>query len=280
MYVDKSNGNEQQKSRKPVTVPQLMEMKRRGERITMLTAYDASLAHHMEAAGVDLILVGDSLGMVIQGHQSTLPVTEDDILYHCKAVARSLSSILLIADMPFRSSLDVDEAVRAAARFLSEGSAAMVKIEGASPLTLEIIRALTSRSIPVCAHLGLTPQAVHALGGYRVQGKSADMAEQISRMAQEVEEAGANLLVLECVPDKLAERITKERGIPTIGIGAGVKCDGQVLVIYDVIGITPGKRPKFVKNYLEGRDSARAAIDSYVKEVREGVFPGEEHTFH
>jgi len=257
-----------------------MEMKRKGERITMLTAYDSSLAYQMEQARVDLILVGDSLGMVVQGHTSTLPVTVEDILYHCKAVSRSIKSILLVADMPFRACLSVAEAIAAGSRFLSEGNAAMVKLEGGSALVLEIIRELTLRSIPVCAHLGLTPQSVHALGGYRVQGKSAEMAEQIVEMSRKVEEAGASLLVLECVPESLAERITRERQIPTVGIGAGARCDGQVLVIHDLIGITPGKRPKFVKNYLEGRDSVQAAIQAYVHEVRDGSFPAKEHTFH
>ncbi|KAI6242565.1 3-methyl-2-oxobutanoate hydroxymethyltransferase [Aphelenchoides fujianensis] len=287
MYVDaqKTNG-EATRQRKPVTVPRLVEMKQKGEKITMLTAYDSSFAFQMEEAGVDLILVGDSLGMVIQGkwaskgHSSTLPVTADHIVYHSAAVARSLQNTLLIADLPFRSSLSVDAAVEAAVRFLSEGNAAMVKLEGATPLVLATIRALVERSIPVCAHLGLTPQSVHMLGGYRVQGKSDEMAERILHAAKAVEEAGASLLVLECVPEGLAKRITQSVRIATIGIGAGVGCDGQVLVIHDILGVTPGKRPKFVKNFLEGHDSVRAAIDAFVRDVRSGAFPDHDHTFH
>ncbi|KAI6231162.1 3-ketoacyl-CoA thiolase, mitochondrial [Aphelenchoides besseyi] len=228
MYVD---GKKNEQPRKPVTVPRLLEMKSQKEKITMLTAYDSSFAHHMEEAGVDLILVGDSLGMVIQGHSSTLPVTADDIVYHCSAVSRSLNSTLLIADLPFRSSMSVEAAVNASARFLSEGNAAMVKLEGSTPLVLSTIRALVERSIPVCAHLGLTPQSVHALGGYKVQGKSSDASEQIRQAALAVQEAGASLLVLECVPERLAQQITQSIRIPTIGIGAGVHCDGQVLVV-------------------------------------------------
>ncbi|KAI6242412.1 3-methyl-2-oxobutanoate hydroxymethyltransferase [Aphelenchoides fujianensis] len=279
MYVDaqKTNG-EATRQRKPVTVPRLLEMKQKGEKITMLTAYDSSFAFQMEEAGVDLILVGDSLGMVVQGN--TLPVTADHIVYHSAAVARSLQNTLLIADLPFRSSLSVDAAVEAAGRFLSEGNAAMVKLEGATPLVLATIGALVERSIPVCAHLGLTPQSVHMLGGYRVQGKSDEMAERILQAAKAVEEAGASLLVLECMPEGLAKQITQSVRIATIGIGAGVGCDGQVLVIHDILGVTPGKRPKFVKNFLEGHDSVRAAIDAFVRDVRSGAFPDHDHTFH
>ncbi|KAI6171543.1 3-methyl-2-oxobutanoate hydroxymethyltransferase [Aphelenchoides bicaudatus] len=271
MYVDKPvNGH--QKERKPVTVPRLLEMKQKGEKITMLTSYDASLTYHMERAGVDLILVGDSLGMVVQGHESTLPVTVENIVYHCQAVRRSVQNILLIADLPFQAASTFDDALKASVRFLSEAGAAMIKLEGGSELTLEIIRQLTKRSIPVCAHLGLTPQSVHALGGYKVQGKNVDVAERIIREAHAVQQAGASLLVLECVPEKLAEQITNELKIPTIGIGAGVKCDGQVLVVHDILGITPGRKSKFVKNFLTGRDSIHDAIEAYVQEVHEGTF--------
>ncbi|KAI6180310.1 3-ketoacyl-CoA thiolase, mitochondrial [Aphelenchoides besseyi] len=240
MYVDGKKGEQ---PRKPVTVPRLLEMKNRKEKITMLTAYDSSFAYHMEEAGVDLVLVGDSLGMVIQGRSSTLPVTADDIIYHCSAVSRSLKSTLLIADLPFRSLMSVESAVNASVRFLSEGNAAMVKLEGSAPLVLSTIRALVERSIPVCAHLGLTPQSVHALGGYKVQGKSSDASEQIRQAALAVQEAGASLLVLECVPETLAQQITQSIRIPTIGIGAGVHCDGQVLVVN--LFIVSAKRTAF-----------------------------------
>jgi len=235
----------------------------------------------METAGIDCILVGDSLGNVIQGHATTLPVTEEDILYHCKAVSRSLNSILLIADMPFHSSaLTVEHAVRVATRFMSEGKASMVKIEGASPLTLQIIRALTERNIPVFAHLGLTPQSIHTLGSYKVQGKKNGDAERIERDAAAVEEAGASLLLLECVPTSLAEKITSQLRIPVIGLGAGVKCDGQLLIVYDILTITPGKHPKFVKNFLEGRSTIGEALKAYVTDVRSGEFPTREQTYH
>ncbi|KAH7725972.1 hypothetical protein AAVH_06413 [Aphelenchoides avenae] len=275
-----SNGNGTTPARKPVTVQTLRQMKADGQRIAMLTAYDSSFASLEDACGVDVILVGDSLGNVIQGKKDTLSVTLDDIVYHTKAVSMGLTNTLLVADLPFVSVLSVKSVIQAGGRLLSEAGAAMVKLEGGSPLCLEMIRALTTRSIPVCAHLGLTPQSVHSLGGYRVQGKDVDAAERILEQAQAVEAAGASLLVLECVPESLAERITKSVGIPTIGIGAGSKCDGQVLVIYDLLGITPGKRPKFCKNFLQGRDSVADAIKAYVQEVRDGTFPAKEHTYH
>jgi 3-methyl-2-oxobutanoate hydroxymethyltransferase len=265
-------------ARKPVTVPGLKAMKAEGRKIVMLTAYDASFASQLETAGVDVALVGDSLGMVVQGRSSTLPVTIDDMVYHTAAVARGLSSTLLVADLPFMSDRDVPAAMDAAARLVAEGGAAMVKIEGAGRVC-DVIAALAERNIPVCAHLGLTPQSVNRLGGYKVQGKTEEAAMRLLEDARAVEAAGADLLVLECVPTALAARITSELSIPTIGIGAGVDCDGQVLVVYDLLGLTPGKRPRFSKDFLAGRGSIQAAIAAFAGDVRENRFPGPEHSF-
>lgn len=264
--------------RKPVTVPGLRAMKAEGRKIVMLTAYDASFAAQLETAGVDVALVGDSLGMVVQGHGSTLPVTVDDIVYHTAAVARGLSATLLVADLPFMSDRDVPHALDASTRLLAEGGAAMVKIEGAGP-SCDVIAALSAHDIPVCAHLGLTPQSVHAFGGYRVQGREQAGADKLLADAHAVTDAGAALLVLECVPGALAARITAELPIPTIGIGAGADCDGQVLVVYDMLGITHGKRPRFSKDFLAGRGSVADAIAAYADDVRAGRFPAAEHTY-
>ena len=261
-----------------ITVPRLHEMKSSGDKIVALTAYDASFAAQCDAGGVDVALVGDSLGMVVQGQASTLPVSVDDMVYHTAAVSRGLSNALLVADLPFMSFRDVDAALRSSARLMAQGGAAMVKLEGAD-YVLEIISALARRSIPVCAHLGLTPQSVHKLGGYRVQGKTRAAAESLFADAQAVAQAGADLLVLECVPAALAARITAEVPIPTIGIGAGAECDGQVLVLYDMLGITPGKRPRFSKDFLAGTGSVVEAIRAYAKAVRSGEFPAAEHSF-
>ncbi|SFW32551.1 MULTISPECIES: 3-methyl-2-oxobutanoate hydroxymethyltransferase [Luteibacter] len=274
MYVEKTSAP----ARKPVTVPGLKAMKAEGRKIVMLTAYDASFAAQLDAAGVDVALVGDSLGMVVQGRSSTLPVTVDAMVYHTAAVARGLSSALLVADLPFMSDRDVPTAMDAATRLVAEGGAAMVKIEGAGRIC-EVIAALAERDIPVCAHLGLTPQSVNKFGGYKVQGKTEQAAAALLADAKAVEAAGADLLVLECVPAALAARITAELSIPTIGIGAGVDCDGQVLVVYDLLGLTPGKRPRFSKDFLAGRDSIQGAIGAYVADVREKRFPSVEHSF-
>src|SRR5699024_9781330 len=224
-------------------------MKAEGRRIVMLTAYDASLAAQLEMAGVDVALVGDSLGNVVQGQTSTLPVTLDQVVYHCQAVARGLVTTLLVADLPFMSDRDVPHALDAAARLMAEGGASMVKVEGAGHV-LEVIAALVEHNMPVCAHLGLTPQSVHRLGGFRVQGRGEQAAVRLVGDAHAVAEAGASMLVLECVPAALSARITAELAIPVIGIGAGADCDGQVLVVYDMLGITPGKPPSFSKNFL------------------------------
>ncbi|MBX3696694.1 MAG: 3-methyl-2-oxobutanoate hydroxymethyltransferase [Dokdonella sp.] len=264
--------------RAPLTVPALQQRKSGGDKIVALTCYDASFAAHLDAAGVDVVLVGDSLGMVVQGLASTLPVSVDDMVYHTAAVARGMRAPLLVADMPFMSYRDVATAMTTATRLLAEGGAAMVKLEGGA-WTLEVIEALVVRDIPVCAHLGLTPQSVHRLGGYKVQGKLPAEAARLLADAHAVAGAGAQLLVLECVPTALAEQITREIAIPTIGIGAGPACDGQVLVLYDMLGITPGRRPRFSKDFLRGHDSIDAALAAYVQAVRQSTFPGPEHTY-
>lgn len=266
--------------RKPVTVPGLQAMKVQGQRITMLTAYDASFAWQLEAAGIDIALVGDSLGMVVQGHRSTLSVTLDDMVYHTKAVARGLRATLLVADLPFMADRDVAYALEAGARLVGEAGAAMVKMEGAAPYILESIAALSARAIPVCAHLGLTPQSVHKFGGFRIQGREQAAADHILAEALAVQDAGADLLVMEGVPVQLGKRVTEAVHIPVIGIGAGPHCDGQVLVIHDMLGITPGKRPKFSKDFLVGHDSVAAAIAAYAADVRSGAFPAPEHCFN
>jgi len=255
-----------------VTVPALRTMKRRGEKIVALTAYDYSFAALADAAGVDLVLVGDSLGMVVQGHGTTLPVTMDDMVYHTACVARGLRRPLLVADLPFLADADVGTAVRNGGRLLAEGGAAMVKLEGAG-IRLPVISALVAHGIPVCAHLGLTPQSVHQLGGFRKQGKTEAAAAQLQADARAVQEAGAQALVLESVPDELAAAITSALAIPVIGIGAGAGCDGQILVGYDIIGLTPGHRPSFSRDFLKGHDSLVDAVGAYVQAVRGGEFP-------
>lgn len=276
MYVQNASVPE----RKPVTVPGLRAMKAQGRRIVMLTAYDASFAWQLESAGVDVALVGDSLGMVVQGHKSTLPVTLDHVVYHTAAVARGLSSTLLVADLPFMADRDLAHALEAGARLVGEGGAAMVKIEGAQPHVLEAIAALSARVIPVCAHVGLTPQSLHKFGGFRIQGREQEAAERVLADALAVQQAGAELLVVEGVPVELGRRITEALQIPVIGIGAGPHCDGQVLVIHDMLGITPGKRPKFSKDFLAGRGSVAEAITAYAEDVRSGAFPAPEHCFN
>jgi 3-methyl-2-oxobutanoate hydroxymethyltransferase len=262
----------------PLTVPGLRAMKAKRQRIACLTAYDASFAAVMDAAGIDVVLVGDSLGMVVQGHSSTLPVTVDQMAYHTAAVARGLRRALLLADLPFQSYATPARALDAAARLMAEGGAAMVKLEGAGHV-LDSIEFLSTRDIPVCAHLGLTPQSVHKLGGYRVQGREAEAAQRLREDARRVAEAGAELLVLECVPSALAAEISAELAIPTIGIGAGPGCNGQVLVMHDLLGVTPGKRPRFVKDFLAGAGTVEAAFVAYAEAVRSGSFPAEEHGF-
>lgn len=265
--------------RKPLTVPALQAMKQRGERIVALTAYDYSFAALLDNAGVDLILVGDSLGMVVQGHATTLPVTLDAMVYHCAAVARGRRRALLVADLPFLSDVDAASAVRSGGRLLAEGGATMVKIEGAGP-RLAAIEALAGNGIPVCAHLGLTPQSVHKLGGFRKQGRTSEAAERLRSDALAVQEAGADLLVLECVPRALAGEITAALDIPTIGIGAGADCSGQVLVMHDMLGLRGRHRtPRFVKDFLAGAGSIQDAFAAFVAAVADGSFPAPEHGF-
>jgi 3-methyl-2-oxobutanoate hydroxymethyltransferase len=254
-------------------------MKRAGKRITMVTAYDATFARLFEEAGIDVLLVGDSLGMVVQGLDSTLPVTVDEVIYHCRAVARGTRRAHVVGDMPFMSwQISTEEALRNAARFLAEGGAQAVKLEGgvdAAPTIERIVHA----GIPVMAHVGLTPQSVHAMGGFRVQGKTEAAAARVLNDAKAVAEAGAYALVLEGIPSDLAQQITEAIDIPTIGIGAGPHCDGQVLVCYDLLGLTPDLKPKFVKRYAEFFKEGVAAARQFRDQVRAGVFPSEEHGF-
>ena len=263
---------------KPWTVPMLADAKREGRRLVMLTAYDAGFARVFDENGADLILVGDSLGMVVQGQDSTLPVTVADIAYHTQCVARGLRKALLISDLPFQADATPERALDASVQLLRAG-AAMVKLEGAGH-KLATIRYLVEREIPVCAHLGLTPQSVLRLGGYKVQGREDAAAAKLREDARLVEEAGASLLVLECVPSMLAEAITKAASIPTIGIGAGPACDGQVLVLHDFLGLHTGhRRPKFVKDFLAEGGSVAGATRAYAQAVRDGSFPDAAHSY-
>ncbi|MCP4696050.1 MAG: 3-methyl-2-oxobutanoate hydroxymethyltransferase [Gammaproteobacteria bacterium] len=261
-----------------LTLTQLQKMKAAGEKIACLTAYDASFAGLLEAAGVDVLLTGDSLGMVIQGHDSTLPVTVEDMIYHCAQVRRGSRDTLLIVDMPFMSYASPAGALENAARLMREGHAQMVKLEGGAWLA-DTVHLLVERGIPVCGHLGLTPQSVHQLGGYRVQGRKKADADRIRADALALQGAGASLLVVECVPASLGIDITFALDIPVIGIGAGSGCDGQVLVLYDMLGITPGKRPSFSKDFMEDAGSVKAALEAFVNAVKTGAFPAREHTF-
>jgi 3-methyl-2-oxobutanoate hydroxymethyltransferase len=265
-------------ARKPVTLPALLEMRARGEPITMLTCYDASFARLLDDCGVDCILVGDSLGMVMQGHGSTLPVTVADVAYHTQCVARGLRATWLIADLPFGSyTASPQQALDAATRVMQAG-AQMVKIEGGAFLA-PTVAFLVERGIPVCAHLGLTPQSVHALGGYRIQGKTDAAADQLLADALALQAAGATMLVLELMPATVATRVTQALTIPTIGIGAGKDTAGQVLVLHDMLDVFPGKKPRFVRNFMQGSDSIGAAVRSYVQAVKARSFPGPEHCY-
>ncbi|MCR4345648.1 MAG: 3-methyl-2-oxobutanoate hydroxymethyltransferase [Sulfuricaulis sp.] len=265
---------------KPVTLTTLKEMRRRGEKITCLTAYDYSFASLLDNAGIDMIMVGDSLGMVMQGHETTLPVSVADMAYHSRCVARGTKRALIITDMPFMSyQQSPSHAFASAGRLMQKGGAQVVKLEGGETMA-ETVRFLVERGVPVCAHLGLTPQSVHQLGGYRVQGRETTSAERIRQDARILQEAGASLLVLEAVPAELAKSITAELDIPTIGIGAGKDCDGQVLVLHDMLGIYPRPSPKFSRNFMHDASSIEAAVKSYIAAVRSGAFPGPEHCFN
>ncbi len=264
---------------KPVTITTLASMKQAGEKITCLTAYDYSFAHLLDSAGIDTIIVGDSVGMVCQGHETTLPVTLSDMVYHTRCVASGCQRTLIVADMPFLSyEVSPEQTFTNAGRLMKEGCAHVVKIEGGRTMA-GTVRFLTERGIPVCGHLGLTPQSVHQLGGFRVQGRDNAAAERLRNDAHDLQEAGASILVLEAIPSELAKDVSAELTIPTIGIGAGPDCDGQVLVLQDMLGIYPRRSPKFSKNFMEGNGSIQAAVEAFIAAVREREFPGPEHSF-
>jgi len=263
--------------RKAVTAPSLLAMRAAGYKITMLTAYDASFASLMDRCGVEVLLIGDSLGMVCAGYDSTLPVTVADVAYHTASVARGNKLALVLADMPFGSYTTPVEAYNNAVTLMRAG-AQMVKIEGGAWLG-ETVRFLVERGIPVCAHIGLTPQFVHAFGGFKVQGKTDAAAEQLRADALALQAAGASLVVLEAIPAALGKEVTNMLSIPTIGIGAGPDCSGQVLVMHDLLGVFPGRKARFVKNFMEGQTSIDAAVTAYVAAVKDGSFPAQEHCF-
>ena len=264
--------------RPTVTLTTLEQMKQRGEKIACMTAYDASFAALLDAAGVDVVLVGDSLGMVIQGHDTTVPVTMDHMVYHSAAVARGLHRPFLITDMPFMSYPSREVALTNAVRLMQEGGARMVKLEGGQAQT-QIVEFLASHDIAVCAHLGLKPQSVHKTGGFRVQGRDDQAAQRMLEAALALEAAGADLVLLECIPAALGRGISQALTVPVIGIGAGPDTDGQILVLYDILDITPGRKPRFVRNFMSGVDSPQAAVGRYVQAVKSGEYPAPEHCF-
>lgn len=261
-----------------LTLTSLQKFKEKGEKFVCLTAYDASFAYLLDQAGIEVLLVGDSLGMVIQGHDSTLSVTIENMIYHCQLVHRGSQRALLMVDMPFMSYATPHIALQNAARLMQEGQAQVVKLEGGGWVS-ETVALLSERGIPVCAHLGLTPQFIHKLGGYYVQGRQQEQADQLYQDALALQAAGASLLLLECVPGKLAALLTHDLKIPVIGIGAGPLCDGQVLVLYDLLGITPGKKPSFSKDFLQEAGNVPHAIKMFIEAVKTSTFPGKEHTF-
>jgi 3-methyl-2-oxobutanoate hydroxymethyltransferase len=263
--------------RKAVTAPALLSMRAAGDKIAMLTAYDASFASLMDRCGVDVLLIGDSLGMVCAGYDSTLPVTVPDVAYHTASVARGNKLALVLADMPFGSYTTPVEAYNNAVTLMRAG-AQMVKIEGGAWLA-ETVRFLVERGIPVCAHIGLTPQFVHAFGGFKVQGKTDAAAEQLKADGLALQAAGASMVVLEAIPAALGKEVTELLAMPTIGIGAGPDCSGQVLVMHDLLGVFPGRKARFVRNFMEGQTSIDAAVTSYVAAVKDGSFPAPEHCF-
>ncbi len=265
---------------KKVTIHTLRDMKTRGERISVITAYDATFARLFDEAGADALLVGDSVGMVVQGQDSTLPVTVDDIIYHLRAVKRTVRHAHVIGDLPFMSyQTSVEEAVRNAGRLVAEGGAESVKLEGGAEFS-DVITRIIRAGVPVMGHIGLTPQSVHRMGGYLVQGKDEETARQLLMDAMALERAGCYALVLEGIPMELAAEITRRVTIPTIGIGAGVHCDGQVLVAYDLLGMNPSFSPKFVKKYMDGAKLVGDAARAYIAEVQSAAFPADEHSFH
>ncbi len=262
-----------------VTVPSLQRMKRDGRTITMLTAYDATFARLLDQCGVDVLLVGDSLGMVIQGQANTLAVTVDHVIYHTQAVTRGAVDAHVVADMPFMSyQTSEEEGLRNAGRLIKEGGAEAVKLEGGHR-HVGLVRRLTEVGIPVMGHIGLTPQSIHAMGGYKIQGRRAAQARQLVEDALALQDAGIYSLVLEGIPQEVAQQITEVLSVPTIGIGAGPQCDGQVLVIYDLLGMDDSFQPRFLKRYADLAGRIRGAVGDYVDEVREGAFPAPEHSF-
>jgi 3-methyl-2-oxobutanoate hydroxymethyltransferase len=265
-------------ARPPVNVASLGRMKEQGEKISCITCYDASYAALVDAADIDVVLVGDSLGMVIQGHDTTVPVTLDHVIYHCRAVAKGLFRPFLMADMPFMTYTSKETALANAVKLMQEGGAKMVKLEGGAGQA-EIVEFLASHDIAVCAHLGLRPQSVHKTGGFRVQGREEAAAEQMRRDAKLLQDSGADVVLLECVPAHLGKEITAELHVPVIGIGAGPDTDGQILVLYDVLDITPGRKPRFVHNFQQGRDSPLAALQAYGEAVKSRAYPAPEHCF-
>lgn len=265
-------------TRPPVTLSTLANMKANGEKIACITCYDASFAALVDEADADVVLVGDSVGMVIQGHDTTVPVTMDHIVYHLKAVQRGLNRPFLMADLPFMSYPSKDLALSNSVRLMQEGGAKMVKLESGAGQT-EIVEFLANHDIAVCAHLGLKPQSVHKTGGFRVQGRKDDAAERMIRDAKALEAAGADMVLLECIPKELGKTITSELQVPVIGIGAGPDVDGQILVLYDVLDITPGRKPRFVRNFMQGAANNLEGLKAYVRAVKSREYPAPEHNF-
>jgi 3-methyl-2-oxobutanoate hydroxymethyltransferase len=262
----------------PINVQSLRDMKESNEPIACLTAYDASFALLVDMADADVVLVGDSLGMVIQGHDTTVPVTVEDIIYHTRSVSRGIRRAFLIADMPFMSYTTPEQALENSVRLMQEGGAMMVKLEGGKGQRA-VVEYLAQHDIPVCAHLGLKPQSVHKIGGFRVQGRDAAMAQKMLEDALELEQAGADVILLECVPNEVGQKITQSIAAPVIGIGAGPHVDGQILVLYDALGITQGRMPRFVKNFMEGQSSPLDGLRNYVRAVKDRSYPAGEHCF-
>jgi 3-methyl-2-oxobutanoate hydroxymethyltransferase len=265
-------------TRPPVTLTTLARMKEEGERIACLTCYDASFAALVDEADADVVLVGDSLGMVIQGHDTTVPVTMDHVVYHCRAVARGLNRPFLMADLPFMSYPSKEQALASSVRLMQEGGAKMVKLESGAGQT-EIVEFLAAHDIAVCAHLGLKPQSVHKSGGFRVQGRNNDAGERMLRDAKNLENAGADMLLLECIPTELGRMVTASVHVPVIGIGAGAHTDGQILVLYDVLDITTGRKPRFVRNFMAGAGTNLQALKNFVAAVKKREYPAAEHSF-
>jgi 3-methyl-2-oxobutanoate hydroxymethyltransferase len=265
-------------TRPPVTLTTLARMKEEGERIACITCYDASFAVLTDEADADVVLVGDSLGMVIQGHDTTVPVTMDQIVYHCRAVARGLNRPFLMADLPFMSYPSKEQALTNSVRLMQEGGAKMVKLESGAGQT-DIVEFLAAHDIAVCAHLGLKPQSVHKSGGFRVQGRDSDAGERMLHDAKKLESAGADMILLECIPTELGRTLTTELHVPVIGIGAGPHTDGQILVLYDVLDITTGRKPRFVRNFMTDAGSNLQALKNYVQAVKKHEYPAAEHCF-